>query len=332
MNNNDNNMNNNMNSFNSQMGNDQPAMVNSNVGMNPSVGVDSNNLNQNANTIQNPGVQPNVMSQNMGMNSNSGMQSNMMNQNPNMMNQNMNTGMNPNVSNMNPNSGMQPNMNSNGNSPEKNNSSKYVIIAVVVIIAIFLLGTFVKVAYDLVEKVVENAGESKAEVVDKDNVSKSSSYTIGKYKISVPSGFKYSSASTSNNLMFEGDYRLAISEPIPYKLDDLGGYNELKNEFASFGTILQENTVTKDGVTIYTFKIALSNNAVLYYSAVEYNDLIIIMASNATDSQYDDFCSTVASVAKNTKLNTNGDFSKNDSDTSSKPSKIIDQSSADALN
>lgn len=325
MNNNDNNMNNNMNSFNSQMGNDQPAMVNSNVGMNPSVGVDSNNLNQNANIIQNPGVQPNVMSQNMGMNSNSGMQSN-------MMNQNMNTGMNPNVSNMNPNSGMQPNMNSNGNSPEKNNSSKYVIIALVVIIAIFLLGTFVKVAYDLVEKAVENAGESKDEVVDKDNVSKSSSYTIGKYKISVPSGFKYSSKSTSERLVFDGDYRFVVLAPMPYKLDDLGGYTELKNEFVSVGTILQENTVTKDGVTIYTFKIAYSNNAVLYYSAVEYNDLTIIMVSNATDSQYDNFCSTVASVAKNTKLNTNGDFSKNDSDTSSKPSKIIDQSSADALN
>ena len=345
MNNNDNNNGNNMNNFNSQMGNNQPTNVNSNVGMNQNVGVNSNDLNQNVNTIQNPGVQPNVMSQNMGMNSNGGMQPNMMNQNPNMMNQNpnmmnqnpnmmnqnMNMGMNSNSNNMNNNSGVQPNMNSNGNSPKKNNSSKYVIIAVVVIIAIFLVGFFLKVTYNLVEKVIETAGEENGEVVEKDKIGKSSSYTIGKYKISVPSKFKYSSESTSSSLVFDGNYRIAISEPLPYKLDDLGGYNELKSEFSSIGTILLENTVIKDGLTIYTFKIALNANIVLYYSAVEYNDLTIIMVSNATDSQLDDFCNTVASVAKNTKLNNSGDFSKNDSDTS-KPSKIIDGSSAAAFN
>lgn len=304
-NNNNNNNENNMNNFNSQMGNNQPTNVNSNVGMNQNVGVNSNDLNQNVNTIQNPGVQPNVMSQNMGMNSNS--------------------------NNMNNNSGMQPNMNSNGNSPKKNNSSKYVIIAVVVIIAIFLVGFFLKVTYNLVEKVIETAGDGNDEVVEKEKISKSSSYTIGKYKVSVPSKFKYSSESTSSSLVFDGNYRIAISEPLPYKLDDLGGYNELKSEFSSIGTILLENTVIKDGLTIYTFKIALNANVVLYYSAVEYNDLTIIMVSNATDSQLDDFCNTVASVAKNTKLNTSGDFSKNDSDTS-KPSKIIDGSSTDAFN
>ena len=293
MNNNNNNNENNMNNFNSQMGNNQPTMAN------------SNDLNQNVNTIQNPGVQPNVMSQNMGMNSNS--------------------------NNMNNNSGMQPNKNSNGNSPKKNNSSKYVIIAVVVIIAIFLVGFFLKVTYNLVEKVIETAGDGNDEVVEKEKISKSSSYTIGKYKVSVPSKFKYSSESTSSSLVFDGNYRIAISEPLPYKLDDLGGYNELKSEFSSIGTILLENTVIKDGLTIYTFKIALNANVVLYYSAVEYNDLTIIMVSNATDSQLDDFCNTVASVAKNTKLNTSGDFSKNDSDTS-KPSKIIDGSSTDAFN
>ena len=297
MNNNNNNNENNMNNFNSQMGNNQPTNVNPNVGMNQNVGVNSNDLNQNVNTIQNPGVQPNVMSQNMGMNSNS--------------------------NNMNNNSGMQPNMNSNGNSPKKNNSSKYVIIAVVVIIAIFLVGFFLKVTYNLVEKVIETAGDGNDEVVEKEKISKSSSYTIGKYKVSVPSKFKYSSESTSSSLVFDGNYRIAISEPLPYKLDDLGGYNELKSEFSSIGTILLENTVIKDGLTIYTFKIALNANVVLYYSAVEYNDLTIIMVSNATDSQLDDFCNTVAIVAKNTKLNTSGDFSKNDSDTS-KPSKIID--------
>ena len=222
-------------------------------------------------------------------------------------------------------------MNSNGNSPKKNNSSKYVIIAVVVIIAIFLVGFFLKVTYNLVEKVIETAGEENDEVVEKEKISKSSSYTIGKYKVSVPSKFKYSSESTSSSLVFDGNYRIAISEPLPYKLDDLGGYNELKSEFSSIGTILLENTVIKDGLTIYTFKIALNANVVLYYSAVEYNDLTIIMVSNATDSQLDDFCNTVASVAKNTKLNTSGDFSKNDSDTS-KPSKIIDGSSTDAFN
>ena len=305
MNNNNNNNENNMNNFNSQMGNNKPTNVNPNVGMNQNVGVNSNDLNQNVNTIQNPGVQPNVMSQNMGMNSNS--------------------------NNMNNNSGMQPNMNSNGNSPKKNNSSKYVIIAVVVIIAIFLVGFFLKVTYNLVEKVIETAGEGNDEVVEKEKISKSSSYTIGKYKVSVPSKFKYSSESTSSSLVFDGNYRIAISEPLPYKLDDLGGYNELKSEFSSIGTILLENTVIKDGLTIYTFKIALNANVVLYYSAVEYNDLTIIMVSNATDSQLDDFCNTVASVAKNTKLNTSGDFSKNDSDTS-KPSKIIDGSSTDAFN
>ena len=294
-----------MNNFNSQMGNNQPTNVNPNVGMNQNVGVNSNDLNQNVNTIQNPGVQPNVMSQNMGMNSNS--------------------------NNMNNNSGMQPNMNSNGNSPKKNNSSKYVIIAVVVIIAIFLVGFFLKVTYNLVEKVIETAGDGNDEVVEKEKISKSSSYTIGKYKVSVPSKFKYSSESTSSSLVFDGNYRIAISEPLPYKLDDLGGYNELKSEFSSIGTILLENTVIKDGLTIYTFKIALNANVVLYYSAVEYNDLTIIMVSNATDSQLDDFCNTVAIVAKNTKLNTSGDFSKNDSDTS-KPSKIIDGSSTDAFN
>lgn len=304
-NNNNNNNENNMNNFNSQMGNNQPTNVNPNVGMNQNVGVNSNDLNQNVNTIQNPGVQPNVMSQNMGMNSNS--------------------------NNMNNNSGMQPNMNSNGNSPKKNNSSKYVIIAVVVIIAIFLVGFFLKVTYNLVEKVIETAGDGNDEVVEKEKISKSSSYTIGKYKVSVPSKFKYSSESTSSSLVFDGNYRIAISEPLPYKLDDLGGYNELKSEFSSIGTILLENTVIKDGLTIYTFKIALNANVVLYYSAVEYNDLTIIMVSNATDSQLDDFCNTVASVAKNTKLNTSGDFSKNDSDTS-KPSKIIDGSSTDAFN
>ena len=304
-NNNNNNNENNMNNFNSQMGNNKPTNVNPNVGMNQNVGVNSNDLNQNVNTIQNPGVQPNVMSQNMGMNSNS--------------------------NNMNNNSGMQPNMNSNGNSPKKNNSSKYVIIAVVVIIAIFLVGFFLKVTYNLVEKVIETAGEGNDEVVEKEKISKSSSYTIGKYKVSVPSKFKYSSESTSSSLVFDGNYRIAISEPLPYKLDDLGGYNELKSEFSSIGTILLENTVIKDGLTIYTFKIALNANVVLYYSAVEYNDLTIIMVSNATDSQLDDFCNTVASVAKNTKLNTSGDFSKNDSDTS-KPSKIIDGSSTDAFN
>lgn len=329
--NNNNNNENNMNNFNSQMGNNQPTNVNSNVGMNQNVGFNSNDLNQNVNTIQNPGVQPNVMSQNMGMNSNGGMQPNMMNQNPNMMNQNMNMGMNSNSNNMNNNSGMQPNMNSNGNSPKKNNSSKFVIIAVVVIIAIFLVGFFLKVTYNLVEKVIETAGEENGEVVEKEKISKSSSYTIGKYKVSVPSKFKYSSESTSSSLVFDGNYRIAISEPLPYKLDDLGGYNELKSEFSSIGTILLENTVIKDGLTIYTFKIALNANLVLYYSAVEYNDLTIIMVSNATDSQLDDFCNTVASVAKNTKLNTSGDFSKNDSDTS-KPSKIIDGSSAAAFN
>ena len=240
-------------------------------------------------------------------------------------------GMNSNSNNMNNNSGMQPNMNSNGNSPKKNNSSKYVIIAVVVIIAIFLVGFFLKVTYNLVEKVIETAGEENGEVVEKDKIGKSSSYTIGKYKISVPSKFKYSSESTSSSLVFDGNYRIAISEPLPYKLDDLGGYNELKSEFSSIGTILLENTVIKDGLTIYTFKIALNANIVLYYSAVEYNDLTIIMVSNATDSQLDDFCNTVASVAKNTKLNNSGDFSKNDSDTS-KPSKIIDGSSAAAFN
>lgn len=331
MNNNDNNNGNNINNFNSQMGNNQPTNVNSNVGMNQNVGFNSNDLNQNVNKIQNPGVQPNVMSQNMGMNSNDGMQPNMMNQNPNMMNQNMNMGMNSNSNNMNNNSGVQPNMNSNGNSPKKNNSSKYVIIAVVVIIAIFLVGFFLKVTYNLVEKVIETAGEENGEVVEKGKISKSSSYTIGKYKVSVPSKFKYSSESTSSSLVFDGNYRIAISEPLPYKLDDLGGYNELKSEFSSIGTILLENTVIKDGLTIYTFKIALNANIVLYYSAVEYNDLTIIMVSNATDSQLDDFCNTVASVAKNTKLNTSGDFSKNDSDTS-KPSKIIDGSSAAAFN
>ena len=304
-NNNNNNNENNMNNFNSQMGNNKPTNVNPNVGMNQNVGVNSNDLNQNVNTIQNPGVQPNVMSQNMGMNSNS--------------------------NNMNNNSGMQPNMNSNGNSTKKNNSSKYVIIAVVVIIAIFLVGFFLKVTYNLVEKVIETAGEGNDEVVEKEKISKSSSYTIGKYKVSVPSKFKYSSESTSSSLVFDGNYRIAISEPLPYKLDDLGGYNELKSEFSSIGTILLENTVIKDGLTIYTFKIALNANVVLYYSAVEYNDLTIIMVSNATDSQLDDFCNTVASVAKNTKLNTSGDFSKNDSDTS-KPSKIIDGSSTDAFN
>lgn len=304
-NNNNNNNENNMNNFNSQMGNNQPTNVNSNVGMNQNVGVNSNDLNQNVNTIQNPGVQPNVMSQNMGMNSNS--------------------------NNMNNNSGMQPNMNSNGNSPKKNNSSKYVIIAVVVIIAIFLVGFFLKVTYNLVEKVIETAGDGNDEVVEKEKISKSSSYTIGKYKVSVPSKFKYSSESTSSSLVFDGNYRIAISEPLPYKLDDLGGYNELKSEFSSIGTILLENTVIKDGLTIYTFKIALNANVVLYYSAVEYNDLTIIMVSNATDSQLDDFCNTVAIVAKNTKLNTSDDFSKNDSDTS-KPSKIIDGSSTDAFN
>lgn len=331
MNNNDNNNENNMNNFNSQMGNNQPTMVNSNVGMNQNVGVNSNDLNQNVNTIQNPGVQPNVMSQNMGMNSNGGMQPNMMNQNPNMMNQNMNMGMNSNSNNMNNNSGMQPNMNSNGNSPKKNNSSKFVIIAVVVIIAIFLVGFFLKVTYNLVEKVIETAGEENNEVVEKEKISKSSSYTIGKYKVSVPSKFKYSSESTSSRLVFDGNYRIVISEPLPYKLDDLGGYNELKSEFSSIGTMLLENTVTKDGLTIYNFKIAINDNIVLYYSAVEYNDLTIIMVSNATDSQLDDFCNTVASVAKNTKLSNSGDFSKNDSDTS-KPSKIIDGSSKDAFN
>ena len=304
-NNNNNNNENNMNNFNSQMGNNQPTNVNPNVGMNQNVGVNSNDLNQNVNTIQNPGVQPNVMSQNMGMNSNS--------------------------NNMNNNSVMQPNMNSNGNSPKKNNSSKYVIIAVVVIIAIFLVGFFLKVTYNLVEKVIETAGDGNDEVVEKEKISKSSSYTIGKYKVSVPSKFKYSSESTSSSLVFDGNYRIAISEPLPYKLDDLGGYNELKSEFSSIGTILLENTVIKDGLTIYTFKIALNANVVLYYSAVEYNDLTIIMVSNATDSQLDDFCNTVAIVAKNTKLNTSGDFSKNDSDTS-KPSKIIDGSSTDAFN
>lgn len=331
MNNNYNNNENNMNNFNSQMGNNQPTMVNSNVGMNQNVGVNSNDLNQNVNTIQNPGVQPNVMSQNMGMNSNVGMQPNMMNQNPNMMNQNMNMGMNSNSNNMNNNSGMQPNMNSNVNSPKKNNSSKYVIIAVVVIIAIFLVGFFLKVTYNLVEKVVETAGDGNDEVVEKDKIGKSSSYTIGKYKVSVPSKFKYSSASTSSRLVFDANYRIAISEPLPYKLDDLGGYNELKSEVSSIGTMLLENTVIKDGLTIYTFKIALNDNIVLYYSAVEYNDLTIMMVSNATDSQLDDFCNTVASVAKNTKLSNSGDFSKNDSDTS-KPSKIIDGLSADAFN
>lgn len=319
MNNNNNNNENNMNNFNSQMGNNQPTMVNSNVGM-----------NQNVNTIQNPGVQPNVMGQNMGMNSNGGMQPNMMNQNPNMMNQNMNMGMNSNGNNMNNNSGMQPNMNSNGNSPKKNNSSKFVIIAVVVIIAIFLVGIFLKVTYNLVEKVIETAGDGNDEVIEKEKIGKSSSYTIGKYKVSVPSKFKYSSESTSSRLVFDGNYRIAIGEPLPYKLDDLGGYTELKSEFSSIGTILLENTVIKDGLTIYTFKIAL-RNVVLYYSAVEYNDLTMIMVSNATDSQLDDFCNTVASVAKNTKLSNSGDFSKNDSDTS-KPSKIIDGSSADAFN
>ena len=338
MNNNDNNNENNMNNFNSQMGNNQPTMVNSNVGMNQNVGVNSNDLNQNVNTIQNPGVQPNVMSQNMGMNSNGGMQPNMMNQNPNMMNQNpnmmnqnMNMGMNSNSNNMNNNSGMQPNMNSNGNSPKKNNSSKFVIIAVVVIIAIFLVGIFLKVTYNLVEKVIETAGEGNDEVVEKDKIGKSSSYTIGKYKVSVPSKFKYSSESTSSRLVFDGNYRIAIVEPLPYKLDDLGGYTELKSEFSSIGTILLENTVIKDGLTIYAFKIALNDNIVLYYSAVEYNDLTMIMVSNATDSQLDDFCNTVASVAKNTKLSNSGDFSKKDSD-ASKPSKIIDGSSADAFN
>lgn len=222
-------------------------------------------------------------------------------------------------------------MNLNGNSPKKNNSSKYVIIAVVVIIAIFLVGFFLKVTYNLVEKVIETAGDGNDEVVEKEKISKSSSYTIGKYKVSVPSKFKYSSESTSSSLVFDGNYRIAISEPLPYKLDDLGGYNELKSEFSSIGTILLENTVIKDGLTIYTFKIALNANVVLYYSAVEYNALTIIMVSNATDSQLDDFCNTVASVAKNTKLNTSGDFSKNDSDTS-KPSKIIDGSSTDAFN
>lgn len=329
--NNSNNNENNMNNFNSQMGNNQPTMVNSNVGMNQNVGVNSNDLNQNVNTIQNPGVQPNVMSQNMGMNSNVGMQPNMMNQNPNMMNQNMNMGMNSNSNNMNNNSGMQPNMNSNVNSPKKNNSSKYVIIAVVVIIAIFLVGFFLKVTYNLVEKVVETAGDGNDEVVEKDKIGKSSSYTIGKYKVSVPSKFKYSSASTSSRLVFDANYRITISEPLPYKLDDLGGYNELKSEVSSIGTMLLENTVIKDGLTIYTFKIALNDNIVLYYSAVEYNDLTIMMVSNATDSQLDDFCNTVASVAKNTKLSNSGDFSKNDSDTS-KPSKIMDGSSADAFN
>lgn len=232
---------------------------------------------------------------------------------------------------MNNNSGMQPNMNSNGNSPKKNNSSKYVIIAVVVIIAIFLVGFFLKVTYNFVEKVVETAGEENDEVFEKDKISKSSSYTIGKYKVSVRSKFKYSSESTSNRLIFDGNYRIAIGEPLIYKLDDLGGYTELKSEFSSIGAILLENTVIKDGLTIYTFKIALKDNVVLYYSAVEYNNLTIIMISNAIDSQLDDFCNTVASVAKNTKLNTSCDFSKNDSDTS-KPSKIIDGSSTDAFN
>ena len=254
------------------------------------------------------------------------------NVNPNVgMNQNMNMGMNSNSNNMNNNSGMQPNMNSNGNSPKKNNSSKYVIIAVVVIIAIFLVGFFLKVTYNFVEKVVETAGEENDEVFEKDKISKSSSYTIGKYKVSVPSKFKYSSESTSSRLIFDGNYRIAIGEPLTYKLDDLGGYTELKSEFSSIGTILLENTVIKDGLTIYTFKIALKDNVVLYYSAVEYNNLTIIMISNAIDSQLDDFCNTVACVAKNTKLNTSGDFSKNDSDTS-KPSKIIDGSSTDAFN
>lgn len=275
------------------MGNNQPTMAN------------SNDLNQNVNTIQNPGVQPNIISQNMGMNSNS--------------------------NNMNNNSAIQPNMNSNGNIHEKNNSSKYVIIAVVVIIAIFLVGFFLKVTYNFVEKVVETAGEENNEVFEKDKISKSSSYTIGKYKVSVPSKFKYSSENTSSRLVFDGNYRIAIGEPLTYKLDDLGGYTELKSEFSSIGAILLENTVIKDGLTIYTFKIALKDNVVLYYSAVEYNNLTIIMISNAIDSQLDDFCNTVACVAKNTKLNTSGDFSKKDSDTS-KPSKIIDGSSADAFN
>ena len=181
------------------------------------------------------------------------------------------------------------------------------------------------------EKVVETAGEENDEVFEKDKISKSSSYTIGKYKVSVPSKFKYSSENTSSRLVFDGNYRIAIGEPLTYKLDDLGGYTELKSEFSSIGAILLENTVIKDGLTIYTFKIALKDNVVLYYSAVEYNNLTIIMISNAIDSQLDDFCNTVASVAKNTKLNTSGDFSKNDSDTS-KPSKIIDGSSTDAFN
>ena len=181
------------------------------------------------------------------------------------------------------------------------------------------------------EKVVETAGEENDEVFEKDKISKSSSYTIGKYKVSVPSKFKYSSESTSSRLIFDGNYRIAIGEPLTYKLDDLGGYTELKSEFSSIGAILLENTVIKDGLTIYTFKIALKDNVVLYYSAVEYNNLTIIIISNAIDSQLDDFCNTVACVAKNTKLNTSGDFSKKDSDTS-KPSKIIDGSSADAFN
>lgn len=239
--------------------------------------------------------------------------------------------MNSNSNNMNNNSAIQPNMNSNGNIHEKNNSSKYVIIAVVVIIAIFLVGFFLKVTYNFVEKVVETAGEENDEVFEKDKISKSSSYTIGKYKISVPSKFKYSSESTSSRLIFDGNYRIAIGEPLTYKLDDLGGYSELKSEFSSIGAILLENIVIKEGLTIYTFKIALKDNVVLYYSAVEYNNLTIIMISNAIDSQLDDFCNTVACVAKNTKLNTSGDFSKKDSDTS-KPSKIIDGSSADAFN
>lgn len=287
----------------------------------------NNNNNNNENNMNNfnsqmGNNQPTNVNPNVGMNQNVGVNSNDLNQNVNTI---QNPGVQPNV--MSQNMGM----NSNGNSPKKNNSSKYVIIAVVVIIAIFLVGFFLKVTYNLVEKVIETAGEENDEVVEKEKISKSSSYTIGKYKVSVPSKFKYSSESTSSSLVFDGNYRIAISEPLPYKLDDLGGYNELKSEFSSIGTILLENTVIKDGLTIYTFKIALNANVVLYYSAVEYNDLTIIMVSNATDSQLDDFCNTVASVTKNTKLNTSGDFSKNDSDTS-KPSKIIDGSSTDAFN
>ena len=45
----------------------------------------------------------------------------------------------------------------------------------------------------------------------------------------MPSKFKYSSESTSSRLIFDGNYRISIGEPLTYKLDDLGGYTELKS-------------------------------------------------------------------------------------------------------